>query len=115
MKIYAPVENTNGIYASVRFVNGVGETNNPALVEWFRKHGYRVEESKDQIETPVENDETSIEKCENSPETHSEKCDEPDFDSMTSEEIRDWAKANGLGWTVRNTQDKDKLIKALRG
>ena len=43
MKIYAPVENINGIYASVMFVNSVGETDNPALIEWFRSHGYRIE------------------------------------------------------------------------
>ena len=28
MKIYAPVKDANGVYASVRFVNGVGETDN---------------------------------------------------------------------------------------
>ena len=39
MKIYAPVKNTNGVYASVRFVNGVGETDNPRLIEWFKKNG----------------------------------------------------------------------------
>ena len=35
MKIYAPVKDTNGVYASVRFVNGVGETDDPKLIKWF--------------------------------------------------------------------------------
>ena len=39
MKIYAPVDNVNGVYASVLFVNSVGETNNPALIHWFKTHG----------------------------------------------------------------------------
>lgn len=120
MKIYAPVKDANGIYASVRFVDGVGETNNPALIEWFRKHGYRVGESI----------EKSVEKCEISIEKSTEKCDEvavigknvepiddgkPDFDSMTSDEIRAWAKENGLGGVIKNTRNKEKLLELIRG
>jgi hypothetical protein len=104
MKIYAPVKDTNGIYASVRFVNGVGETNNPALIEWFRKHGYRLET----IEKSVEKSEVSIEKS-------VEKCAEPDLDSMTSDEIRTWAKENGLGGVIKNTRNKEKLLELIRG
>ena len=117
MKIYAPVKDADGIYASVRFIKGVGETNNPALIEWFRKHGYRIENVADngKIEKSVENSEISIEKCENSPEIHSEKCDKPDFESMTSDEIRTWAKANGLGGVIKNTRNKEKLIELIRG
>ena len=44
MKIYAPVKDTNGIYASVLFKNGVGETDEPYLIEWFKRNGYRVED-----------------------------------------------------------------------
>lgn len=116
MKIYAPVKDANGIYASVRFVNGVGETNNPALIEWFRKHGYRVENVADNgkkvdekpIEKSVEKDEVSIEKS-------VEKDIEPDFDSMTSDEIRTWAKDNGLGGVIKNTRNKEKLLELIRG
>lgn len=43
-KIYAPNKEYNGISASVTFVKGVGETDSPALLEWFKKHGYEVEE-----------------------------------------------------------------------
>ena len=111
MLIYAPVKDANGIWATVRFVNGVGETDNPALIEWFRKHGYRVEKSDDTqvnlvIDTPNEQIEVSDDVI---------NSDEPDFDTMTSDEIRTWAKANGLGGTIRNTRDKEKLIKLIRG
>ncbi len=105
MKIYAPVKDVNGIYASVRFVNGVGETNNPALIEWFRKHGYRIEKL-----------DVSAEKCVEKSEKVEEKCDEiPDLETMTSDEIRAWAKANGKGGIIKNTRDKEKLLKLIRG
>ena len=110
MKIYAPVKDSNGIYASVRFVNGVGETTNPALIEWFRKHGYRVEEGVDQladIGKKVEVTESVTEKVADT--------DKPDFDSMTSDEIRTWAKANGLGGVIKNTRNKEKLLELIRG
>lgn len=43
-KIYAPNKSYNGNSASVSFANGMAETENPYLVEWFRQHGYTVEE-----------------------------------------------------------------------
>ena len=108
MKIYAPVKDTNGVHASILFVKGVGETNNPALIEWFKQHGYRVEKCENTPEIPSE-------KCENEGEIPSETCDEPDFEHMTPNELRDWAKANGLGSVIKNTRNKEKLLEILRG
>lgn len=108
MKIYAPVKDANGIYASVRFIKGVGETNNPALIEWFRKHGYRVENvDKESITSTSQEDvsKTNV-VIDNS---------KPDFDSMTSDEIRTWAKENGLGGVIKNTRNKEKLLELIRG
>nr|DAO35949.1 MAG TPA: hypothetical protein [Bacteriophage sp.] len=45
-KVYAPLEGYNGISASVEFVNGVGETDNENLLEWFEEKGYTVEREK---------------------------------------------------------------------
>lgn len=45
-KVFAPNEQYTGISASVKFVNGVGETECPLLKEWFVSHGYTVEEEK---------------------------------------------------------------------
>ncbi|MGX8702068.1 hypothetical protein [Caproiciproducens sp.] len=45
-KIYAPNEEYTGVSASVAFSKGVGETDNPALLDWFRSHGYKVEETE---------------------------------------------------------------------
>jgi len=45
-KIFCPNEQYSGISASVTFVNGVGETDNPQLIDWFKKHGYSVEDAE---------------------------------------------------------------------
>ena len=45
-KIYAPNKRFTGVSASVNFVNGVGETNDPHLINWFKSKGYKVENEK---------------------------------------------------------------------
>ncbi len=47
-KISAPNREYTGVSAGVPFCNGVGETNNPTLIFWFKEHGYIVEESKNE-------------------------------------------------------------------
>ena len=44
MKVHAPNKNYTGVSASVVFCNGVGETDDPHLLEWFKSHGYETEE-----------------------------------------------------------------------
>ena len=108
MKIYTPVNGFNGWRNNVQFVNGVGETDNPHLIEWFREHGYKIPIKDTPIVTPFE-------KCEEVLEKVLEKCDDPDFDAMTPNELRDWAKANGFGGLIKNTRNKEKLLEIIRG
>ncbi|MCY9760922.1 hypothetical protein M5X06_18740 [Paenibacillus alvei] len=42
-KVIAPNKEYTGISAGVAFANGVGETDNPHLLEWFESKGYEVE------------------------------------------------------------------------
>lgn len=101
MKIYAPVKDANGVWCSVRFVNGVGETNNTHLIDWFKSHGYNVEQPKVILEEKPTLDEVvdSI----------------VDFDNMTPNELREWMKANGYGSRIKNIRDKEKLLNIIRG
>lgn len=48
-KILAPNKQYTGVSASVSFCNGIGSTEKPELIDWFKKHGYQVieEEKKD--------------------------------------------------------------------
>lgn len=123
MKIYAPVKDANGVYASVRFVNGVGETDNPRLIKWFMDHGYKVEkcdelsqksyEKCDNLVIEPQNDQIELENDEVEMMGYGDT--KPDFDKMTPNELRDWARANGFGSKIKNTRNKEKLLEILRG
>lgn len=45
-KILAPNEHYTGLSASVMFINGIGETDNKHLLQWFEEKGYTVERSE---------------------------------------------------------------------
>jgi hypothetical protein len=66
--IKAPNKAFNGVSASVNFVNGVGTTDRPHLIGWFRDHGYEViEEPKKPIDPPQDqepNDEPEVDEDE---------------------------------------------------
>ena len=119
MKIYAPVKDANGVWASVRFVNGVGETDNPKLIKWFETHGYTIEDTqelRDNLVIEPQNEQVAEENDE--VETvemmgYAERT--PKFEDMTPNELREWAKANGFGNKIKNTRNKEKLIEILRG
>lgn len=107
MKIYAPVKSVNGVYASVRFVNGVGETNDPSLIEWFKTHGYKLEDQKVEQAATVTLDDKSCLECQPS--------DLPDFESMTPFELRDWGREHGLGGQIKGIRNREKLLEIIRG
>lgn len=103
MKIYTPVKDFNGLRGTVVFINGVGETDNPGLIEWFRNHGYG-------IEFDVPNDALTEEA-----KNIIEQPDKPDFTAMTPDELKDWMREHGYGAKIKNTKNKDKLIEIIRG
>ena len=127
MKIYAPVKDANGVYASVRFVNGVGETDNPRLIEWFKAHGYKVPLEDDAVVDThtVSNEPDVVETdkiAEEEPEMmgYSEKVKPkpvvelpPNIDEMPPYELRDWMVEHGF--KVGNVRSKGKLLEMLRG
>ena len=120
MKIYAPVNDANGVYASVRFVNGVGETDNPQLIKWFATHGYTVENTQENTQELranliIEPQNDQIELADDEVELMGYADKTPKFEDMTPNELRDWAKANGFGNKIKNTRNKEKLIEILRG
>ena len=105
MKIYAPVTSANGVWCTVRFRNGVGETDNPNLIRWFRENGYRLEETKVEVEKPL------VEPVEPTVEVTTPK--ETRYEDMTPNELRDYMKSIGLGRKIGNIHDKAKLIKII--
>lgn len=59
MKIKSPNKDYTGVSASVPFCNGVGETEDPYLIQWFKDHGYEVEETPEKAEKPAKENNTS--------------------------------------------------------
>ncbi len=114
MKIYAPNKQANGVYASVLFVDGVGETDNPRLIEWFKTHGYRLEKCDAIVQNPPEKREVNL-VIDTPNEQIEPQNEEIDFDSMTPNELREWMKANGLGMQIKNIRNKEKLLEIIRG
>lgn len=125
MKIYAPVKDFNGLRNNVRFINSVGETDNPRAIEWFKLNGYTIEKSLEKCEKPIEK---SFEKCDNlvmekpndqikptNDEVEVMGYPEQDFEKMTPNELREWAIEHGLGSKIRNTRNKEKLLEIIRG
>lgn len=53
MKIYSPNKDYTGVSASVPFCAGVGETDDPYLIKWFKANGYTVEDATESAEEPV--------------------------------------------------------------
>ena len=120
MKIFTKVPDFTGIRASVMFVNGQGDTDDPNLIKWFKQNGYSVADGES---TKVEDDSKLGVRFGDDPEkAGDDKLQEikedksiqfPHFPSMTAEEIRAWAKEHGLGIKIKATKDKDKLIRIL--
>lgn len=73
-KILAPNKSYTGMSASVAFCNGVGETDDKHLIDWFKKHGYEVVEEKE--ETPNEEEIPNEEVEEKPPRTRGKKSTE---------------------------------------
>lgn len=121
MKIFTKVPDFTGIRASVMFVNGQGNTDDPRLIEWFKNNGYTVAdgESTKPKEEPILGVKVSDDEAENLVDIKLQEIKEdesiqfPHFPSMTSDEIRAWAKEHGLGFKIKATKDKDKLIRIL--
>ena len=109
MKIYAPVKDFNGLRNNVRFVNGVGETDDAVIIAWFKIHGYSVEECK----SPRVEQAATVQ-----PKVVAEDVgivNQPDFEAMTPNELRDWMREHGYGSRIKNTRNKEKLLEILRG
>lgn len=118
MKIYAPVKDFKGWRNNIRFIHGVGETDNQSLIEWFMSRGYVVEKSLEKCDETIE---MSVEKCDCDEDLLNSVIDsqidhiEPDFDKMTANELREWMRSNGYASKIKNTRNKEKLLEILRG
>ena len=86
----------NGIRANVMFRNGVGETEDKHLIEWFKSRGYIVETSETIVAPTVEVSDAAV-----------------DLEAMSVEELKEHAKAIGKGRGIGVLKTKEQLIKHI--
>lgn len=96
MLVYAP-QKVSGIYASVRFVDGVGETDNVHLLSWFKEHGYTIKNVPKIPEKPTEK--IKVESV-------------PEFAIMSPNEIKAWMTKNNIPQNYRGSNHA-KLVEYL--
>lgn len=94
-KVYAPNKDYNGVTASVPFTNGVGFSSNPYLLDWFKEHGYKVED--DIVEDDIA-------------EAKSEA--NTDISQLSYEELKSLAKDKGVDGYHK--MKKEELVDALK-
>lgn len=122
-RIFARNKQYCGMSASVPFVNGVGETSTPHLIDWFREHGYTVVEDKealDKSELPEmgqnQESESLQDKLGDLPEEPGRtpsKTNEPDnLETLTKKELMQIADGLHIEYTARETNED--LVKMIR-
>lgn len=112
--IKAPNKEYTGYSASVFFVNGEGETDDPKLIEWFKEKGYTViEDGKEVNEKEEKTDEEAAENEGNSDEETAETSDEDekDLSKLTNDELKALLDEKGIEYN--NRANKETLIKLL--
>lgn len=119
-KIYAPNKAYNGITATVRFLQGEGETDNPKLLKWFEKKGYRVVNEQPHIQSSVTDEKTADEPVqvseENVVEQNNDTSEINDYEKMNVEELKELAKSMKIkGYSSMLRPDLIKALMAIKG
>ena len=94
-KVYAPNKDYNGVTASVPFTNGVGFSSNSYLLDWFKEHGYKVEDD-------IAEDDIAEAKSEAN----------TDISQLSYEELKSLAKDKGVDGYHK--MKKEELVDALK-
>lgn len=115
-KIIAKNKQHTGITASVSFVNGVGNTDVPRLIKWFKDHGYEVlDEGKPEEPENFEGEKPDDDgKPEDSgtPQDDSKPEDQAvDLGGMSVPKLKEYAAANGISLSGAST--KLEIIAAI--
>lgn len=96
MIIIAPNKNYNGISAGVPFINGIGMTDVPDLINWFTDNGYSLKEEES---IHIEDKKSAQE-------------EKPDLlSNMSVEQLIEFAKDNNID--IGNATSKAGILKKI--
>lgn len=116
-KIFAPNKQYTGLSASVSFVNGEGGTDRPELIEWFEKHGYRVEDiippNVPDNQSQEDNNEDIPDETQKNENSNSEEEPEvvPDLEDMPVDDLINYAKEHSID--LGKSTSKDGILKKI--
>ena len=96
-KIYAINKEYNGVTASVPFTNGVGFSSDPYLLDWFKEHGYEVEDDITEVEDDI---------------TEAKSEANTDISQLSYDELKSLAKDKGIDGYHK--MKKEELLDALK-
>lgn len=91
-KICSPNKSYTGVSASVAFSKGIGETEDKHLIEWFKEHGYTIEETEQNQQ--------------------SDNTGEKPIDEMTVDELKAYAEGKGIDLT--GLTKKDDILNKIK-
>lgn len=108
-KIIAPNKGYNGIAASVSFRDGIGETDRPHLIQWFKEHGYKVEEPLPEEQEPLSGSDTEL------TEPESDNIDPEVLKNMDIDMLKAYAQTKGIDIGQARTESgiREKIKEAL--
>ena len=104
--IKTPVSGFNGNRGGVMFVDGVGETSIPHLIEWFKSKGYTVEDTPKIVEKEQK---MEVVEVETKPETKYPAA----LEAMSFEELVDYAKSLGKKKGLGILKTREQVIKHI--
>lgn len=97
-KIFSPVKNYNGMSAGISFRDGEGKTDSLYLIEWFKKHGYKVVD---------EEKETKSEE-----KSRSDAANFSELQDMSLDELKAYAEAHEIN--IGNATTKEGILKKIK-
>lgn len=108
MKIYCPTFDFQGVRAGVSFVEGIGETDDPVKILWFKEHGYYV---PDPEPTSKKKSEPKVEV-----KTDENTCfyGDKNLDIMTLEELKEFSKEIGRGRGLNVLKTREQVIRHIK-
>lgn len=118
-KIYSPNKQYTGISAGIVFSQGVGETTNEYLIDWFKKRGYDVEEDL-QVPDPDDSDlgpgpidpiDPGNINSDNSDPDATDLGEPIELDALTAEELIKFAEINSID--IGKATSKEGILKKI--
>jgi|GEM_PF-414768 len=105
-KVIAPNQQYSGLSAGVMFVNGIGETDNEHLLQWFEEKGYTV------VYPEVENVSENMNQQSDTPDDPNQQQPDTQIEKMSVAQLKEYAAANEID--LGEAAKKEEILAAIQ-